>query len=98
MFTIPVAVVSQPYGPYTLLSLTSLKLSIRVQIATRQQLAQPSDGPARSLLEVAREIVDEDGPSGLWRGLRPGLVLTVNPALTYGLSSRYVALPQLHPV
>ncbi|KAL7417271.1 mitochondrial carrier domain-containing protein [Mrakia frigida] len=49
-------------------------------IATRQQLSKDN----ASFLAIGKEILDEDGPSGLWRGLRPGLVLTVNPAITFG--------------
>lgn len=41
-----------------------------------------------SFLGVARAIVKEDGITGLWLGLRPGLVLTVNPAITYGVFER----------
>ncbi|GBE87897.1 adenine nucleotide transporter [Sparassis latifolia] len=41
-----------------------------------------------SFLGVAREIVEEEGVSGLWLGIRPGLVLTVNPAITYGVYER----------
>lgn len=41
-----------------------------------------------SFLAVAREIIQEDGITGLWSGLRPGLVLTVNPAITYGVFER----------
>lgn len=41
-----------------------------------------------SFLGVARAIVKEDGITGLWLGLRPGLVLTVNPAITYGFFER----------
>jgi len=37
---------------------------------------------------VGREIVQEEGVSGLWLGIRPGLVLTVNPAITYGVFER----------
>ena len=72
-------------------------------IATRQQLGVPqnnnekgkgkdgeSDGGENdgSFLAVAREIVREEGVTGLWLGLKPGLVLTVNPAITYGLFER----------
>ncbi|PWN35714.1 mitochondrial carrier [Meira miltonrushii] len=41
-----------------------------------------------SFLGVAREILREDGVTGLWRGLKPSLVLTVNPAITYGVYER----------
>ena len=59
-------------------------------IATRQQVGRP-EGPAGngldkevddSFLGVAREIIDEEGVTGLWLGIKPGLVLTVNPAMT----------------
>ena len=42
----------------------------------------------QSFLGVARAIIKEDGITGLWLGLRPGLVLTVNPAITYGVFER----------
>jgi len=60
-------------------------------IATRQQIGAPKGkGKAGddSFLGVAREIVREEGVTGLWLGLKPGLVLTVNPAITYGVFER----------
>ena len=62
-------------------------------IATRQQLATPEttkDGkPAdESFIGVAKDILKQDGVAGLWRGLKPSLVLTVNPAITYGVFER----------
>lgn len=57
-------------------------------IATRQQMNDSEGGKSPSLLETAREILDEDGVTGLWKGLKPGLVLTVNPAITYGVFER----------
>lgn len=41
-----------------------------------------------SFLGVAKDILREDGITGLWRGLKPSLVLTVNPAITYGVYER----------
>ncbi|KIJ51451.1 hypothetical protein M422DRAFT_157838 [Sphaerobolus stellatus SS14] len=41
-----------------------------------------------SFLAVGRQIVREDGIGGLWLGIKPGLVLTVNPAITYGVFER----------
>jgi adenine nucleotide transporter 17 len=68
-------------------------------IATRQQLGVPkSKGKGKageggdqdvehddSFFGIAREIVREEGVTGLWLGIKPGLVLTVNPAITYGM-------------
>jgi solute carrier family 25 (peroxisomal adenine nucleotide transporter), member 17 len=41
-----------------------------------------------SMLDMAKIIIHEEGVFGLWKGLRPALVLTVNPAITYGLFER----------
>lgn len=55
-------------------------------IALRQQISNSKS--SKSLLQVGREIVHENGWTGLWTGLKPGLVLTVNPAITYGVFER----------
>lgn len=66
-------------------------------IATRQQVGRQGNGNSTptskepvddSFMGVAREIVEEEGVTGLWLGLKPGLVLTVNPAITYGVFER----------
>lgn len=68
-------------------------------IATRQQVGtldgfdnEASSSKQQKLdssfMSVAREIIEEDGVTGLWLGLKPGLVLTVNPAITYGVFER----------
>lgn len=41
-----------------------------------------------SFLGVAHSIIKEDGITGLWLGMGPSLVLTVNPAITYGAYER----------
>lgn len=41
---------------------------------------------------MAQEIVEEEGVTGLWLGIKPGLVLTVNPAITYGVFERVKSL------
>lgn len=63
-------------------------------IATRQQVGR-ADGSSRnddSFFAVAREIIAEEGVTGLWLGIKPGLVLTVNPAITYGVFERVKSL------
>jgi len=64
-------------------------------IATRQQVGRGTSSTAPgasveddSFLGVAREIIQEEGVGGLWLGIKPGLVLTVNPAITYGVFER----------
>ena len=44
---------------------------------------------------MAREIIEEDGVAGLWLGIKPGLVLTVNPAITYGVYERVKSMVTL---
>lgn len=72
-------------------------------IATRQQVGRVSgrkeasapeatDNNDESFLAVAQEIIEEEGVTGLWLGLKPGLVLTVNPAITYGVFERVKSL------
>ncbi|KAG6821320.1 hypothetical protein H0H93_000181 [Arthromyces matolae] len=63
-------------------------------IATRQQVgrADNSSSGDDSFLGVAKEIIAEEGVSGLWLGIKPGLVLTVNPAITYGVFERVKSL------
>lgn len=56
-------------------------------IATRQQLSTDASASS-SLFTVGKEIVQEGGVTALWTGLKPGLVLTVNPAITYGCFER----------
>jgi hypothetical protein len=53
-------------------------------IATRQQLSDK----ATTFLSTLRDILSDDGITGLWRGLKPSLVLCVNPAITYGMFER----------
>ncbi|KAG8213455.1 mitochondrial carrier [Butyriboletus roseoflavus] len=70
-------------------------------IATRQQVGRSSHAPqASEILDprsddhddsffgVGQEIIREEGVTGLWLGIKPGMVLTVNPAITYGVYER----------
>jgi len=63
-------------------------------IATRQQIATSRSNKlggaenTQSFLAVGRKIVRDDGITGLWSGIKPSLVLTVNPAITYGVFER----------
>lgn len=68
-------------------------------IATRQQVSSakpltPEEkvngkrAKPNGFFGVARDVIEEDGVGGLWLGIKPGLILTVNPAITYGLFER----------
>ncbi|KAF5391534.1 hypothetical protein D9757_002497 [Collybiopsis confluens] len=77
-------------------------------IATRQQVGRISESSTplpsnttdvgsgvssdESFMAVAREIVEEEGVGGLWLGIKPSLILTVNPAITYGMYERVKSL------
>ncbi|KAJ1974907.1 hypothetical protein H4R34_004539 [Dimargaris verticillata] len=58
-------------------------------VATRQQTAVASE--RLGMLDTAVDIVRENGWTGLWKGLRPSLVLVVNPSITYGAFERIKA-------
>ncbi|KAI5954703.1 ANT1 [Candida theae] len=49
---------------------------------------QQTDSHHRSLPVLVRDIVNQDGITGLWRGLRVSLVLCINPSITYGSFER----------
>lgn len=57
-------------------------------IATRQQLATKN----LSFRQTFQAILVDDGVTGLWRGLKPSLVLCINPAITYGMFERFKTL------
>lgn len=70
-------------------------------IATRQQVGRSTRESSQSqeegrvdesFLAVAHEIIREDGVTGLWLGIKPSMVLTVNPAITYGAYERLKSL------
>ena len=62
--------------------------TIPVSVCTTRQQTQLGQDK-KGLIATAREVISEDGITGLWRGLKPSLVLVVNPAITYGLFERF---------
>lgn len=76
IFTIPVAVIATRQQVSTTKPLTA------------EEKAAGKKPKSNSFLEVARDIIAEDGVAGLWLGIKPGLILTVNPAITYGMFER----------
>jgi solute carrier family 25 (peroxisomal adenine nucleotide transporter), member 17 len=61
-------------------------------VVTEAHPSGASSVPDESFLAVARDIIQEDGITGLWLGIHSSLVLTVNPAITYGLFERVKSL------
>jgi hypothetical protein len=62
--------------------------TIPVAVVTTRQQTTPKN-ERKSLMGTAKEVIDgPDGWSGLWRGLKASLVLTVNPSITYGAYQR----------
>eukprot|EP00842_Homolaphlyctis_polyrhiza_P003233 jgi/Hompol1/3910/HPOL_003405-RA len=55
-------------------------------VTTRQQTDVALK--SKSLVDVMKQIVKEEGIQGLWKGLRAALVLCINPAITYGVFER----------
>jgi hypothetical protein len=62
--------------------------TIPVSVCTTRQQTQLGQ-ERKGLIATAKEVISEDGITGLWRGLKPSLVLVVNPAITYGLFERF---------
>ena len=102
IFTIPVSVIAtrQQVGlvksksqPVSSPSEAAPKQSPRVTSNDQNPArSTPKDTYDNSFLSVARVIIREDGVTGLWLGLKPSLVLTVNPAITYGVFERVKSL------
>lgn len=53
-------------------------------ITTQQQ----TDTTHKSLYKLTKDVLEHDGITGLWKGLRVSLVLCINPSITYGSYER----------
>ncbi|KND87653.1 Peroxisomal adenine nucleotide transporter 1 [Tolypocladium ophioglossoides CBS 100239] len=59
-----------------------------IAVVTARQQTRP-DGEKKTTFQTTRDIIDgPDGYAGLWRGIKASLVLSVNPAITYGAYQR----------
>lgn len=63
--------------------------TIPVSVITARQQTSDVDG---GFFATAKDVISQDGLSGLWRGLKVSLVLVINPSITYGTSSRVRSL------
>jgi solute carrier family 25 (peroxisomal adenine nucleotide transporter), member 17 len=82
IFTIPVSVIA------TRQQVGRISKPTQPLLPSNTSDATPTERSDDSFMAVAREIVEEEGVGGLWLGIKPGLVLTVNPAITYGMYER----------
>lgn len=68
-------------------------------IATRQQIGSHEESHEdETIVGHVKDIYQRDGITGFWRGLKPSLVLTVNPAITYGVFERTFLSSHRHQV
>lgn len=58
-------------------------------VTTKQQTSRSKDN---GFMMTVHQVIDEDGISGLWRGLKASLILVVNPSITYGSFERLKSL------
>ncbi|ORY24009.1 mitochondrial carrier domain-containing protein [Naematelia encephala] len=91
IFTIPVAVIATRQQLYTpprppIQQPTASQHPNTSSSSTTLPISTQQSSPG--FTETAKEIIQESGWTGLWTGLKPGLVLTVNPAITYGVFER----------
>ncbi|PAV16154.1 adenine nucleotide transporter [Pyrrhoderma noxium] len=104
IFTLPVSVIAtrQQVGkqkritdspaPSSPSEVSSEKPSYSAVADPSSPTSVPKKSNDDSFLAVGKEIVDKEGVTGLWLGLKPSLVLTVNPAITYGVFERVKSL------
>ncbi|KAI8992533.1 mitochondrial carrier domain-containing protein [Pilobolus umbonatus] len=63
-------------------ALTTLITTPVSVITTRQQTLPANE--RQGVMKTCETILAEEGIQGLWRGIKPSLLLCVNPAITYG--------------
>lgn len=83
-------------------------VATRQQVAHKPRSPKPREGASgtaptgtqppeqvddHSFFAVAKDVYDENGVTGFWSGLKPSLILCINPALTYGAFERMCTLP-----
>ncbi|KAI0789897.1 adenine nucleotide transporter [Abortiporus biennis] len=88
IFTIPVAVIATRQQIGRSLDKTRRARRGSDTSSTASNVSETTKQYDDSFIGVAKEIVEQEGVTGLWLGIKPGLVLTVNPAITYGLYER----------
>ncbi|KAI8370558.1 mitochondrial carrier domain-containing protein [Radiomyces spectabilis] len=62
-------------------ALTTLVTTPVSVVTTRQQTLPISE--RQNLVRTCKSIIKEEGVEGLWHGIKPSLILCVNPAITY---------------
>ncbi|KAI3659466.1 hypothetical protein MP638_004528 [Amoeboaphelidium occidentale] len=83
LMTIPVSVITTRQQTQVVKEEKDAPISGKKQVTFQSQKKR-----RYTMVEMAKIIIDEESVFGLWKGLRPALVLTINPAITYGLFER----------
>ncbi|WVN86351.1 uncharacterized protein L203_101514 [Cryptococcus depauperatus CBS 7841] len=70
--------------------------TVQTAQATQASTVAVSQGETKrgksSAVQVIKEIINREGPKGLWRGIGPALVLVLNPVIQYTTFERLVSL------
>lgn len=88
IFTIPVSVIATRQQVGGSKHRHPKQLLVSNSEAAKEQWIDEEDSSDDSFWGIGKQIVREEGVTGLWLGIKPGLVLTVNPAITYGTYER----------
>lgn len=60
-------------------------VTTRIQAGVKRSSSKPPSSSSSGYSQIVRDIYREDGISGFWRGYKASLILTINPAITYGV-------------
>nr|ODN91664.1 solute carrier family 25 (peroxisomal adenine nucleotide transporter), member 17 [Cryptococcus depauperatus CBS 7855] len=70
--------------------------TVQTAQATQASTVAVSQGETKrgksSAVQVIKEIINREGPKGLWRGIGPALILVLNPVIQYTTFERLVSL------
>jgi hypothetical protein len=61
-------------------------------VTTRQQTSGSKNEKSKGLIATTKDVIQDDGVTALWTGLKASLVLVVNPSITYGSFERLKAI------
>jgi hypothetical protein len=68
-------------------SVMSMMFTLPITVVTTRQRTAAKD-ERKGLIDTANEVIGHGGVIGLWKGMKAGLLLCLNPAITYGAVER----------